>query len=84
MRPGYLRRSDRERYLYAVDEAREKVRRARREYDEALDELDELEDRIPESLFPPDEDYRARRRGRGAVRRLSRCLFARESGPGCS
>ena len=62
MRPRYLRSRDRERYLDAVDEARENVRLARRDYQDALDELDELEDRDPDSIFPPDEDYRPRRR----------------------
>ena len=65
MRPRYLRSRDREDYLEAIDEAKQNVRIARREYHEALDELDELEDRDPDSLFPPDEDYRPRRRGRG-------------------
>ncbi len=53
------------RHIEAIDEARENVRLARRDYHDALDELDELEDRDPDSLFPPDEDYRPRRRGRG-------------------
>ena len=53
------------RHIEAIDEARENVRLARRDYHDALDELDELEDRDPESLFPPDQDYRPRRRGRG-------------------
>lgn len=64
MRPRYLRNRDRERYMDAVDEARENVRLARRDYHDALDELDDLEDRDLDSLFPPDEDYRPRRRVR--------------------
>lgn len=64
MRPRSLRSRDRERYMDALDEARENVRLARREYRDALDELDELEDGDPESLFPPDDDYRPRRRRR--------------------
>ena len=64
MRPRQLRSRDRERYLDAVDEARENVRLARQDYHDALDKLDDLEDRDPDSLFPPDEDYRPRRRGR--------------------
>ncbi len=56
MRPRYLRSRDRERYMEAIDEARENVRIGRREYHDALDELDELGDRDPVSLFPRDED----------------------------
>lgn len=59
MRPRYSRSRDRGRYPEPVEEARENV--ARRDYQEALDEL---EDRDPDSLLPPDEDYRPRRRGR--------------------
>lgn len=62
MRPRYLRSRDRERYTEAVDEARENVRLARREYHDAMDQLKELEDRDPDSLFPPDEDCPRRRR----------------------
>ena len=62
MRPRSLRSRDRERCMDALDEARQNVRLTRRDYHDALDELDELEDRDPESLFPPDEDYRPRRR----------------------
>ena len=51
------------RQIEAIDEARENVLVARDQYYDALDELDELEDADP--LFPPDEDYRPRRRGRG-------------------
>ena len=64
MRRRRYRNSDREDYIEAIDEARENVRITRREYHDALDELDELEDRDPDSLFPPDENYRSRRRGR--------------------
>lgn len=64
MRRRRYRSSDREDYIEAIDEARENVRITRREYHDALDELDELEDRDPDSLFPPDEDYRPRRQGR--------------------
>lgn len=58
MRRRYLRSRDEERYLDAVDEARDNVRLARRDYHEALDELDELEASDPRD----DEPYRPRRR----------------------
>lgn len=57
-----IRSRDEERYLEAVDEARENVRVARRDYHNALDELEVLEDG-PED--PADDDfYKPRRRGR--------------------
>lgn len=56
MRPRYRRSRDREDYLEAIDEAKQNVRIARPENHDALDELDDLEDRDPDSLFPPDED----------------------------
>lgn len=69
MRRRYLRSQDREeRYMDAVDEARENVRVAERRYHEALDDLEELEAVGPEG---PDADdaldgdfYRPRRQGR--------------------
>lgn len=70
MRHERLRSRDEERYLDAVDEARDDVRLARREYYAALDALDELESvgpEGPEADDPRDEDYyepRRRRRGR--------------------
>lgn len=64
MRRRRYRSRDREDYIEAIDEAKENVRITRREYQDALDELDELEDRDPDFLFPPEEDYRPRRRGR--------------------
>lgn len=67
MRRRYrLRSRDEERYLEAIDEARENVRIARRDYHEALDNLEDLEAVGPEG---PDADdaldgdfYRPRRR----------------------
>lgn len=62
------RDDDRERYLEALDDARDNVRLARRHYHEALDDLDELEAVGPEG--PDAEDaldgdfYRPRRRRR--------------------
>lgn len=61
MRPRYrIRSRDDERYLDALDEARDNLRIARREYHEALDELEELEASDPRD----DEHYRPRRRVR--------------------
>lgn len=67
MRRRYLRSRDRdeERYLEALDEARDNVRLARREYHEALDDLEELEAVGPEGPNVDDAlegDYRPRRR----------------------
>ena len=63
MRPRYrIRSHDHERYLETVDEARENVLLARRDYHEAIDELEELEDTGPDPR--DDEFYRPRRRGR--------------------
>lgn len=45
MRYGRLREGDREWYLDAIDEARENVLLARRDYSDALDALEELESR---------------------------------------
>jgi len=63
-----LRARDHERYLDALDEARENVREARREYYDALNELEDLEavgPEGPEADDPRDEDYyEPRRRGR--------------------
>lgn len=63
------RARDRERYLHAIDEARENVRLTRREYHDALDELSDLEEMAvgPESADADDpldheEFYQARRR----------------------
>lgn len=61
---------ERERYFAAVDEARDNVRLTRREYYDALDELEELEGVGPEdprSPDPRDDDFyepRRRRAGR--------------------
>lgn len=60
MRRRYqIRSRDEARYMDALDEARENVFRARRDYHDALDELEELEDAGPEPR--DDEDYRPRR-----------------------
>ncbi len=65
MRPRHrIRSRGEERYLGAVDEARENVRLARRDYHDALDELEELEAEGPEPRN--DGFYRLRRRGRRA------------------
>lgn len=68
MRRRYPGSRDEERYLEAVDEARENVRLAPADYDEALDDLEVLEAVGPEG---PDADdatdpdfYRRRRRRR--------------------
>ena len=66
-----LRARDRERHLRLMDEARENVRLARREYHDALDELSDLEEMAvgPESADADDpldheEFYEPRRRKR--------------------
>ena len=63
MRRRYrIRSRDEERCPEAIDEARDNVRLARREYHEALDELEELEHGTED---PTDDDfYKPRRRGR--------------------
>ncbi|MDE2922516.1 MAG: hypothetical protein OYL92_10945 [Acidobacteriota bacterium] len=67
-----LRSRDEERYLEALDEAGDRVRLARRDYHEALDDLEKLEAVGPEG---PDADpaldgdlYGPRRRGRPSSR----------------
>ena len=68
MRRLHSRDRERERYFNAVDEARTNVRLARREYYDALDELEELEGvgpERPEAVDPRDDEfYEPRRRGR--------------------
>ena len=64
-----LRARDRERYVDALDEARENVRLARRNYHDALDELSDLEDMAvgpegPDADDPRDEDSHEPRRRR--------------------
>lgn len=61
MRRRLRSRDDRERYLDAVDEARDQVRRARREYYDSLDALDELEARDEDGDAEDREVYRRRR-----------------------
>ena len=70
-----LRARDRERYLHLLDEARENVRQARRDYHDALDELSDLEEMAvgPESADADDpldheEFYHPRRRGDARLR----------------
>lgn len=59
-----LRARDRGRYLHAIDEARENVREARRDYHDALDELSDLE----EMAVGPERADRGRpARPRGVV-----------------